>query len=629
MFCRKCGKALVDDSSFCSYCGEKVVFVNNEGHIVNDKNMPKWDLSGFPKISTEPVERKKYKSIKVDWNVFDEDMQKNKLNLESNSTSELVEENDNLLQNIEELKHKKIFDLFEEKEEQDEINKEESQLPQVLSDEQEQEQKNKKNGYKDDIVQKVLFESKLSELEKKNKESETEKLHEELEQKKQKEVSIEDERNNTDVEHQIDKFYTFSQKNEEFQKLLDREYERIKSQEPSNENKTINLKSQVEKDDFFELEEKNFDDFLEEMKLEEDVHKPIKDTSRGDTKTFVRTSSVTKSTEKALETKNQSLESEIENLEIEKKDRLEENEIAKEFHEQEIDNDEENKLENLTVEDLNSREAMIFENEENKISIVNVFIFIIVLGILIEAGILGITYFFPESRVALEINEQIDKSERFIENLFGKDGEDEKQSEDNNGGTVRNDNNVAENEVKDNQNSQPETPEEELMNTLKAMNTNIEEIKLNGTLKYDSNKDYGVLGSLDNTETIGEDVWKQYENGQRITYKTALAETLVEFNSNWVNYVNNGDRKVFDYIKIDSPMYRDVINFSKAGKVKETFESLEIGEIRKNDKGFYVWTQEKTKWQGTGVAETKSDLWVYYLEELDGQFKMVTYTKVK
>ncbi len=82
MFCRKCGKSLIDGDRFCPYCGAQVIerkqakeqdkkeeeivynVDNNERHFFSETLKPKWNLDAFPNTEEEP---KKTEDILVDW----------------------------------------------------------------------------------------------------------------------------------------------------------------------------------------------------------------------------------------------------------------------------------------------------------------------------------------------------------------------------------------------------------------------------------------------------------------------------------------------------------------------------------------------------------------------------------
>ena len=71
--------------------------------------------------------------------------------------------------------------------------------------------------------------------------------------------------------------------------------------------------------------------------------------------------------------------------------------------------------------------------------------------------------------------------------------------------------------------------------------------------------------------------------------------TLIAFDSQWIDYVNTGNTAVFDLLEEGSAAYKNSKAYSQAGKIKETFVLLEIGEIRQGADGFYVWTHDSNR----------------------------------
>src|SRR5665648_633109 len=109
-------------------------------------------------------------------------------------------------------------------------------------------------------------------------------------------------------------------------------------------------------------------------------------------------------------------------------------------------------------------------------------------------------------------------------------------------------------------------------------NKNIKEISMNPDLVYASGKDYGnadINKSLPVIESTDQ-----------------VIETIVEYDSKWIDYVNSGDKGVLALTAPGSKAEKNALSFTKAGKIKETFNSLEIGEVRKGTKGYYIWFRE-------------------------------------
>ena len=202
MFCKECGKSINDDSKFCSYCGSKVEPINktqafetlgddksnvrvfepkaasiadshtaeNNAKGVNLKRTAHfdWDLDGFP-----TDEGKKEKKVSIKW----EDVL-------MSATSD-----DNSTKMKRKLEGRKTDSFF-------------------FSPDSGHGDDNLRDGYDGDDLQQIIF----------GDEARSGALSDDGMEFPESGDSI-----------AVNKFYTFNKKNEEFQRLLDREYEKLKS----------------------------------------------------------------------------------------------------------------------------------------------------------------------------------------------------------------------------------------------------------------------------------------------------------------------------------------------------------------------------------------------------------------
>ena len=155
-------------------------------------------------------------------------------------------------------------------------------------------------------------------------------------------------------------------------------------------------------------------------------------------------------------------------------------------------------------------------------------------------------------------------------------------------------------------------------------NTNIQQVKANDALAWQQGKNYGIA-DLNNSKPIENNVWQTPENGEPVYFDQSVVGTVIAFDSQWIDYVNSGNKNVLELLKKDSEAYRKTANFSRIGKIKETFKLLEIGEIRQGADGFYVWAHEEIQVTENGKATDKKFNWIYYLEPQDGKMKIVNY----
>jgi len=257
---------------------------------------------------------------------------------------------------------------------------------------------------------------------------------------------------------------------------------------------------------------------------------------------------------------------------------------------------------------------------------------LIAIAIALELTALGILYFAPESSAAETVYSVQEKVVGWITSIRGNnraegeeadDGQkDQNQSEDLQTGE---DPNKADQTTVD---PLPMADKAALIATQSGRNKNIGSVTANEALGYKSGVDYGNA-DLNSSVPISVNVWYTDESGNPVYYDREVVGTLIAFNSQWIDYVNSGDKAVLNLIKEGSRAYENAVGFSKVGKVKEEFSSLEIGEIRQGAQGFYLWVQEKIKLTENGTSSTAEYQWVYCLEAVDKQMKIVDYINVK
>lgn len=173
---------------------------------------------------------------------------------------------------------------------------------------------------------------------------------------------------------------------------------------------------------------------------------------------------------------------------------------------------------------------------------------------------------------------------------------------------------------------EPLSERDKILKAVTAYNENIQEVKSNSELKYNSAQSFNekdVSSSVPVTNTL----WKTIA-GKEVRYEEAIIKALIQFNSKWIDYINNNDKTVLSLVEKNSKAYKNAVNFNKSG-VYEEFLLFEIGEIRKGSKGYYVWTHEKIKAVKDGKSDIKEYYWVYKLVEGQYDFFVSDYYKYK
>jgi hypothetical protein len=286
-----------------------------------------------------------------------------------------------------------------------------------------------------------------------------------------------------------------------------------------------------------------------------------------------------------------------------------------------------------------------FENNENeagnkrKFSIGRGILIIIVIALLIEVAMLGFQYFMPNTLAAQKagkINESIAmgfvqlkdralelfKSDKGEANPTGPSGagegvqdpdEEKDQPQD------------SEKEIKD-PITAPMSDKEALVASALGSNKNIVTVKSNEELKWKAGKEY-KLSDIKDSKPIDDNYWYTASGGEHIYYDKSIAAAVIEFDSRWVDYVNGGSDEVIKLTKEGSAARKNAESFSKVGKVNQTFLLLEIGEIRRGKDAFYLWTYEEiSEIQGSKSTTNKYN-WIYRLEPKGEKMEIVSYYK--
>lgn len=130
---------------------------------------------------------------------------------------------------------------------------------------------------------------------------------------------------------------------------------------------------------------------------------------------------------------------------------------------------------------------------------------------------------------------------------------------------------------------------------------NIALFRNNDSLKYNSKVQY-KYNSIHNSRLVD------------INYSDYLVKLIYYFNNAWINYVNYGDREVFDYVQTGSKAYNNVSKFNTKN-VTEKFQLVEIGDVRFDDENevVYMWVHEKIEKVKNGKKEIKEYYWIYRL----------------
>ena len=208
MYCKKCGKRLADGDKFCGNCGTKIDVSEINIGFAEDEPKPKknfdfgafnWDLDGYP-----DEDKAKTEDVDFNWNTVLEE--KKRKDIEEKSFTETI------------MTENELFDRI-------------------------QNEDNAKDASE------ISFNWELGSTTRVEKADRFESIIPKVEEKAELDIPVEVSEDHEEVKdlvdvdealaagiaaassprRSIDKFYTFNQKNEEFQALLDQEYERLRN----------------------------------------------------------------------------------------------------------------------------------------------------------------------------------------------------------------------------------------------------------------------------------------------------------------------------------------------------------------------------------------------------------------
>jgi hypothetical protein len=281
------------------------------------------------------------------------------------------------------------------------------------------------------------------------------------------------------------------------------------------------------------------------------------------------------------------------------------------------------------------------QNPQGKrITVSQIALVIIAIVLAAEIGILGIRYFAPESAASDAIENVQTKVIRTVTGWFETKKKETDQTKDEVNQDNKDQTTDEDSTQKDQTGAQepadtpsvptadpnPMADKNALVSSQLGYNANIEKVSANDALAWKSGTNYG-LSDINSSVPITNNIWQAPETGDPVYYDKSIVGAVIAFDSQWIDYVNTGNKGVLDLLKKDSKAYQNTLAYKKAGKIKETFKLLEIGEIRQGSKGYYVWVHEEIQIAENGTTTNKKYNWIYCLEPVDGKMKIVNYLK--
>lgn len=210
---------------------------------------------------------------------------------------------------------------------------------------------------------------------------------------------------------------------------------------------------------------------------------------------------------------------------------------------------------------------------------------VIIIILVLLAGI-GVMKFLPQSMLGMALNNLSDV-------VFNTGGQEESDSK------------VVE----------PNTDIDALIKSqLSNVNRNIKAIPYDDSVGYDEKINYTLSGANESVP-IENNFWKSGSDGELLFDEQAV-KTVIGYNSTWIGYVNDDYNDVFNYVVSGSNAEKSLKD-ENVDKIKSAeFNKLGIGEIRQNGTKFYVWTKETITINKKDGKEEKATIKQLYELEL-------------
>lgn len=130
-----------------------------------------------------------------------------------------------------------------------------------------------------------------------------------------------------------------------------------------------------------------------------------------------------------------------------------------------------------------------------------------------------------------------------------------------------------------------------------------------------------------NNEVTQENSYLEEENREEnMSEEETLKKLLVDFNNAWIEYVNNDDTKIFQYIISGSEVEDNILEFNKEG-VTEEFLQMQIKSVEIVGSQGFIKVHEEIEKITNGNREIKVYNWIYEAEKKNDVWLIKNYTK--
>ena len=588
MYCKKCGKKLADGDKFCGNCGTKIDVSEINIGFAEEEPKPKknfdfgafnWDLDGYP-----DEDKAKTEDVDFNWNTVLEE--KKRKDIEEKSFTETI------------MTENELFDRI-------------------------QSEDNAKDASE------ISFNWELGSTTRVEKADRFESIIPKVEEKAELDIPVEVSEDHEEVKDlvdidealaagiaaassprkSIDKFYTFNQKNEEFQALLDQEYERLRnriredseaetiiankeekleqaratwSKEPleepveeAPETEEADVETESEFEEVEETEEATEEDEeavqeAEEPAIQEEAcvceaeEEVACDISSEDAEAcVVETQAQAEEVEKAEETEAEDTDTEeAEAEETPSKPESGNPPSDEEKKEEDASGDEDSKETKLHYSDIFANDDVHDSDSGNeqktgrwKIIVLDIIIVILAIAVICS----GILVFAKGSAPANKISQGISWVTEKFSGSSDKSKDDKKSEE----------------------KAEKTKSMEDVVAAAKKNYVNIGKVQYDSKLKFDTSKDYGI-SELKNAKKLKDG---EFSGGKLLS--EAIVNLSLGYYSGLTDKVNSGSDDVLKLINEDSELYGHVKAIAE-GDEEQQIKNIKIGEIKNSGSNYYV-----------------------------------------
>lgn len=578
MYCKKCGKRLADGDKFCGICGTKIDVSEINIGFAEEEPKPKknfdfgafnWDLDGYP-----DEDKAKTEDVDFNWNTVLEE--KKRKDIEEKSFTETI------------MTENELFDRI-------------------------QSEDNAKDASE------ISFNWELGSTTRVEKADRFESIIPKVEEKAELEIPVEVSEEHEEVKdlvdidealaaglaaassprRSIDKFYTFNQKNEEFQALLDQEYERLRNRIREDSEAEAIIANKEEKLEQAratwskEALEEPVEETEETVEVAEETETPVKAAVEAevevaeaeavnDAEDTEEAQDTEVETEEAPETEEADVEPESEFEEVEEIEEAteEDEEAVQEAEEPAVQEEacacetEEEVACDISSGDEDSKETKlhysdIFANDDVRDSdsrdeqktgrwkIIVLDIIIVILAIAVICS--GILVFAKGSAPANKISQGISWVTEKFSGSSDKSKDDKKSEE----------------------KAEKAKSMEDVVAEAKKNYVNIGKVQYDSKLKFDTSKDYGI-SELKNAKNFKDG---EFSDGKLLS--EAIVNLSLGYYSGLTDKVNSGTDDVLKLINEDSELYGHVKAIAE-GNEEQQIKNIKIGEIKNSGSNYYV-----------------------------------------